>query len=191
MSESLAARPLLMVLLGPPAVGKMTVGQELARRTGFRLIHAHQFFDLVTDYFPFETPACHRLVQAWRTAFCSEAVAAGMDLITTDAWDFNLPRARTVPPPYVQAYLAHGHVCCVELVAPLEVLLARNATANRRRHKKTAWSTGDHLRRFIPAHRFDSDGTFPFALPHLRLETASLSVAATTQRIIAHFALPG
>src|SRR5947209_7588745 len=94
--------PTLVLLLGPPAVGKMTVGQELERLTGFRLFHNHQIFDLVTDYFPFETPACHRLVNAFRTQFFTEGVRAGTNLITTDAWGFNQPLVRTVPPPFVQ-----------------------------------------------------------------------------------------
>jgi hypothetical protein len=32
--------PTLVCIFGPPAVGKMTVGQELVVRTGFRLFHA-------------------------------------------------------------------------------------------------------------------------------------------------------
>jgi shikimate kinase len=30
-----------IVIFGPPAVGKMTVGQELARLTGYKLFHNH------------------------------------------------------------------------------------------------------------------------------------------------------
>ena len=36
----------LVVIFGPPAVGKMTVGQELARRTGLRLLHNHMTIKL-------------------------------------------------------------------------------------------------------------------------------------------------
>jgi hypothetical protein len=31
----------LVIIFGPPAVGKMTVGLELERLTGFRLLHNH------------------------------------------------------------------------------------------------------------------------------------------------------
>jgi shikimate kinase len=31
----------LVILFGPPAVGKMTVGQQLANLTGFKLFHNH------------------------------------------------------------------------------------------------------------------------------------------------------
>src|SRR4051794_36272591 len=90
--------PMLVCLLGPPAVGKMSVGQELERLTGFQLFYNHQIFDLVTDYFPWGTPACHRLVMAFRTAFCTEAVRAGRSLIITDVWDFDGPLAAMLPP---------------------------------------------------------------------------------------------
>jgi hypothetical protein len=31
--------PILVFIVGPPAVGKMTVGHELSRRTGLKLFH--------------------------------------------------------------------------------------------------------------------------------------------------------
>jgi shikimate kinase len=37
--------PALIFIVGPPAVGKMTVGAELARRTGFQLFHNHHAID--------------------------------------------------------------------------------------------------------------------------------------------------
>ncbi len=167
----------------------MTVGQELERLTGFRLFHSHQIFDLVTDYFSWQTLACHRLVMAFRTAFCTEAVRAGTSLIVTDTWDFDAPLAGTLP-PFLEPFREQGRICCVELVAPLAVLLQRNETENRLRNKKTDWSTNAYLQQYVSTHRFDSGGAFPLALPHLRLETDNLSAQAASQRIVEHFALP-
>ena len=42
--------------MGPPAVGKMTVGMSIAQRTGLRLFHNHQTIDLVLPFFAFGTP---------------------------------------------------------------------------------------------------------------------------------------
>lgn len=42
----------LLFLIGPPAVGKMAVGQELARRTGLKLFHNHMTVDLALRFFP-------------------------------------------------------------------------------------------------------------------------------------------
>jgi shikimate kinase len=43
--------PTLVMLIGAPAVGKMTVGHELATRTGLRLFHNHHtvFAELETS----------------------------------------------------------------------------------------------------------------------------------------------
>ena len=58
----------LIILFGPPAVGKMTVGQELSRLTGYPLLHNHMTIDLVTEFFDFGTPQFGRLVP--RSARC-------------------------------------------------------------------------------------------------------------------------
>src|SRR3712207_1354311 len=77
------AAPTLVFIIGPPAVGKMTVGQELARPTGFRLFHLHKVLDLLTDYFVFGTPSFNRLAASYRLQFFEEAARSGLDLITT------------------------------------------------------------------------------------------------------------
>jgi replication-associated recombination protein RarA len=64
-TDPVGTRPSLLLLFGPPAVGKTTVGQELEQLTGFRLFHIHQVIDLVTQYFPYLRSAdspCYRLL---------------------------------------------------------------------------------------------------------------------------------
>jgi shikimate kinase len=39
----------LVFIVGPPAVGKMTVGYELAAQTGLKLFHNHQTIELVLE----------------------------------------------------------------------------------------------------------------------------------------------
>ena len=41
----------LVIIFGPHAVGKMTVGQELAKRTGLKLFHNHMTIEVVSDLF--------------------------------------------------------------------------------------------------------------------------------------------
>jgi hypothetical protein len=66
-----------VVIFGPSAVGKMMVGQELARLTGYKLFHNHVTIDLVTEYFEFGTPPFSRLVREFRTRIVEEAAASG------------------------------------------------------------------------------------------------------------------
>ena len=58
----------LVILFGPPAVGKMAVGMELERITGLRLFHNHMTIDVVLPFFDFGDPAFHRLVGELRLA---------------------------------------------------------------------------------------------------------------------------
>src|SRR5438270_6300026 len=76
-----------VVIFGPPAVGKMTVGQELARLTGYKLFHNHVTIDLVSEYFEFGTPPFSRLVREFRARIIQEAAASEMaGLIFTFVW---------------------------------------------------------------------------------------------------------
>lgn len=186
-----ARTPTLVCLIGPPAVGKTTVGQALCRRTGFKLFHGHVVGDALSPYFPFGTPSFVRLGQIWRRTFLAEAVRAGLDVVTTVAWRFNLPGDAESIEDFLRPYVeGGGRVLCVELVAPLEVRLARNRTEDRWRHKNPYWVTDAYIREGAAAHRYDSGGALPFALPHLRLETAYLSAEAAARRIAEHFDLP-
>jgi hypothetical protein len=52
----------LVVIIGPPTVVKMTVGQALRDRTGFALHHNHMMIDLLTPFFEFGSEPFERLV---------------------------------------------------------------------------------------------------------------------------------
>ena len=81
-----------VVLFGPPAVGKMTVGYELAKLTGFRLFHNHMTIDLVLNFFDFGTPPFTRLVNEFRTRVFEEVAASGLPgLIFTYVWALDHP----------------------------------------------------------------------------------------------------
>lgn len=182
--------PTLVCIIGPPAVGKMTVGQELCRRTGFTLFHGHIVADVLSPYFPFGTPSFGRLGQAWRQMFFEEALRAGLNVVTTVAWRFDVPADEETIEAWLHPYIVHGRVLCVELVAPLDVRLVRNRTHNRRRHKNAYWVTDEYLQDIDAAHRYDSGGAFPLDLPYLRLATEHLSADVSAQRIAEHFDLP-
>ena len=43
----------IVLLFGPQAVGKMTVGEELEKKTGLPLFHNHMTIDLVVKFIPY------------------------------------------------------------------------------------------------------------------------------------------
>jgi hypothetical protein len=135
--------PALVLIFGPAAVGKMTVGQELKKLTGYRLLHNHMVIDLVTEFFEFDTPSFHRLAwPIWRGIIetCAEE---RVGLIVTNGPYFLRDHHEEWATPYRAAGLP---VCYVELTAPLDVRIERNTTPNRQQHKNVAWATADRLR---------------------------------------------
>ena len=46
-----------MVVFGPPAVGKMTVGRAVCDRTDFRLFLNHHTIEPLSEIFGMDTPA--------------------------------------------------------------------------------------------------------------------------------------
>ena len=46
----------LLFILGPRAVGKMSIGQELAKKTSFKLFHNHHSIELALDLFWYGSP---------------------------------------------------------------------------------------------------------------------------------------
>ena len=82
--------PTLVFIVGPPAVGKMAVGHELALRTGLKLFHNHHTIDLVLRFFPFGSPAFTRLVSEFRRRTMEEVAASELPgLIFTYVWAFD------------------------------------------------------------------------------------------------------
>ena len=77
MAGNVRARvPTLLCIVGPVAVGKMTVGHEIAVRTGFRLLHNHVTIEPVLRFFEFGSPPFERLVREFRRRLTEEVAPA-------------------------------------------------------------------------------------------------------------------
>ena len=180
--------PTLLIIVGPIAVGKMTVGQEVARITGWPLFYNHLLIDLVTRFFPFQSPSFQRLTRGFTVPFFEEIAATRQSLIVTYGWAFDEPELVEVLLGYIRPVTEAGHrVCFAELEAPLEVRLERNLTENRRRNKNTDWATDAELRRLHAEHRWNSEGAFPLDMPHLVVDTMSRNPTECAEAIVRHF----
>jgi hypothetical protein len=129
----------LVLLFGPPAVGKMTVGRELARITGYKLFHNHMTVEPVLDIFPFGSPPFSRLVNELRRRVVEEAVLADLPgLVFTLVWGLELPEDRELVSSYVDIVEgAGGRFSFAELSANLDERLIRNGTPLRLAEKRS------------------------------------------------------
>jgi hypothetical protein len=185
----------LVIIFGPPAVGKMTVGLELERLTGFRLFHNHMTADPVLRLFPFESPAYHRLVPEFRRRIFEEFAAtdeAGM--IFTFVWVLDDPRDRSLVDGVMQTFGKHGaSTYFVELEATQAERLKRNETPLRLAEKWLQRDTAGSRAFLLDADRqyqLNTRGSFFYPEQHLKVNNTALEPAVVAQRIAGHFGLP-
>lgn len=186
--------PMLLVLLGPPAVGKMTVGHEIATRTGLRLFHNHLTIDLVLRFFPFGSPPFQRLAGEFRRRILEEAAASDLPgLIFTYVWAFDDPRDAQTVDEYAQIFRARGgRVLFAELEATPDERLRRNETEFRLAEKPFKRDIAASRQRLLDddaRYQLNSRGAFDDRDDWLRLDTTTSSAADTAERIITHFHL--
>lgn len=68
----------VVLLYGPPAVGKLTVARALAERTGYRLLHNHLLLDLSLSLFDKGTPPGVQLSRDLRHFVVERAIDFGL-----------------------------------------------------------------------------------------------------------------
>jgi cytidylate kinase len=180
----------LVMILGPSAVGKMTVGQELANITGYKLLTHNMVVDLLTHIFPFGTTAYGRLKRQFEISLIDAAAETGTSLIFTFGLVFSAPNSRTIIDELSAPFVDRGgRVSYVELAAPLDVRLARNQTPNRHAHKRTDWSTQEQLRKIDGWGRWNSSGDFPYPEQHIVIDNSELSAESAARVIVDRFQL--
>ncbi|MDE3194547.1 MAG: AAA family ATPase [Chloroflexota bacterium] len=187
--------PILVFLIGPAAVGKMTVGAALAARTGLKLFHNHQTIDLVLPYFTFGSPPFDRLVTQFRRRIFEEIAESDLPgLIFTYVWAFDQPADEADVERYASVFLERGgSVHYVELQASQRIRLERNATPyrlERKPFKRDIEASRRNLISMDESHQLDSRGRFADRKDWLRIDNSELSPEEAAEMVIAHFGLP-
>src|SRR3954470_21519949 len=186
----------LLLIIGPPAVGKMTVGREVARRTGYKLFHNHMSIEPVLDVFDWGTPSFTRVREELRLLVLEEALVSGLPgLIFTFVWAFDVEEdAAAVERLLAPARAAGARIDVVELYADQDTRLAREGTELRLAHKRykrdVDWARA-HLRELDAEHRLTSDGDLEHLAPYLRVDNSHLSPADAADEIVRRLGLPG
>ena len=186
----------LLLLTGPPAVGKMTVGRQIAAMSDFRLFHNHHTIEPLLEVFGYGTPPFNTLEVEFRRRVITEAALAGLDLIFTVVLDFADPGDARYVEHVTEAYRDAGApVRVAELLAPLQVRLARNRGQDRLAAKPSKrdleWS--DRNVRDLDRRVLDSADARAAPeltallqdLGHRRFDTTEQAAAATAADVLA------
>lgn len=184
---------MLMIVLGPPAVGKMTVGRAIADRSAFRLFHNHHSIELLLEVFDYGTPPFRALNTEIRTRVIEEAAAAGTDLVFT----FVMGMDEQSEADYLEL-LARPYgddVAVVELVADLDTRLVRNRTEHRlaeKRSKRDVEWSDNNVRELEADYRMvsepgrDAPGERLLTRwPHLVVDNTDVPAGEVADRVLA------
>ncbi len=185
----------LVIILGPHAVGKMTVGQELSKITGLRLFHNHMSIELTRKLFSHNEKEWGILNETIRqTVFDLFARGDFPGLIFTFMCAFDYPQELEYLTGIIDRFKANGANCyVVELCADFEERLIRNKSENRLLHKESKrnleWSEGE-MRSTSAKYRLNSyDGEkLPFE-NYLKIDNTDLPPETVARMIQRHFGI--
>lgn len=185
----------LLFIIGPPAVGKMTVGEQIAARTGLRLFHNHMAIEPVLRFFPFGSPPFGRLVDRFRRDLMEEVAASDLPgLIFTYVWAFDLPEDERAVDQFAEPFRRRGgRVLYLELEADQAERLRRNQCASRLAEKPSKRDVAFSQRNLLELdrlHRLTSDGWFDDRADYLRIDNTRLEPAQVATATISHFGIP-
>ncbi|MBR7836034.1 hypothetical protein KDL01_22350 [Actinospica durhamensis] len=186
--------PSLLFVIGPPAVGKMTVGAEIARRTGYRLLHNHMTIEPLLRLFPYDSPQFARLNVEFRIRILEEAADSDLPgLVFSYLWAFDEPEDAVAVEQYARPFRDRGaRIRYLELAAEQATRLHRNVQDSRLAEKPSkqdlAWSH-QHVLDLDAKHKMNSTHEFAGRADHLLIDNTHLSPEAVAERAVAHFGL--
>ena len=190
----------LVIIFGPAAVGKMTVGHALCELTGFKLFHNHATIEPVLGIFPFGSEPFGRLVSEFRRRVIEEAAGSDLPgLVFTFVWGLNDPADSDTIASYIRIVeQAGGRARLVELYAEQDERLARNGTEFRltqKASKRDLESSRTLLLAMDTDHTLNTGGPRTVAEDlieqhdHLRIDNTDLTPEQAAEQIIQAFAL--
>lgn len=183
-----------ILICGPQAVGKMTVGQELAKITNLKFMHNHETIDLPMKFFEYGSEPRKRLTELFRFSIFEEVAKSDLEgMIFTVMWCFERQEDFEWAEKIKEIYKREdGDFYIVELETTLEERLKRNKTENRLKHKPTKRDlkfSENELLKSLDKHRLNS---YPGEIKeenYLRIDNTNISAENVAKLIKERFEL--
>lgn len=183
---------MLVMIFGPQAVGKMTVGEELAKKTGLTLFHNHMSIEFVLQFHEYGTEEAQRMIRMLRDEVMSSIAGSNQrGMIFTYVWAFEL-ESEWKYVEHVESIFEGHDKYFIELYSDLETRQKRNVTENRLNKKpskrNTEWSQAEIVKS-MEKHKLSSTDEDFGDRNYLRIDNTNLTAEETAELIIKNFKL--
>jgi len=181
-----------IVIFGPPAVGKMTVGYELAKLTGMKVFHNHMTIDLILEFFPYGHEKFTTLVSEFRQRIFEEVATSDLPgMIFTYVWALDQPGDKGQVDSYCEIFRRNGAgICFVELEADLDERLERNKSEfrlSKKSSKRDISRSEKNLLKTESQYKMNTDGEFFYQENYVKINSTKLSPEETAKQIAQRF----
>lgn len=186
---------IFMVIFGPSAVGKMTVGHHVQNMTGLHLFHNHMTIDLVRNFFDYTQPQFRRLVDGIRLKIFREVAKSDLrGIIFTYVWVLNLKIDTVFMQKTIDIFKKeNASIYFVELEADIDVRLQRNKTEFRLSQKPSKLkddAQGTLIKTWDETYKLNSSNDFEYKNEkYIKINNTHLSPNETAQLITKKFDL--
>jgi len=184
----------LVIIFGPQAVGKMTVGHELEKTTDLKLFHNHMTIELVSPFFSYGSETGKRLVNLFRKEIFEEVAKSDLEgLIFTYVWAFDQKSDWDYIDNLCGIFESKGGtVYFVELEADVDERIERNKHPHRLSHKPTKRNlerSEKDLKDSMDKYRLNSKNGEIKKENYIRINNTNLSPEETAKKIKERFQL--
>jgi len=178
----------LIIIFGPPAVGKMTVGKALSRLTNLKLFHNHMSIELVRNFFDFGHPQFRKLDKEIRFAIFQEVAKSDVEgLIFTFVWAIDHSTDRDYIDSIIRIFEKEkSEIYFVELKASLSARLERNRGEDRlaeKASKRDLKRSEENLLETEEKYRLNTEAGDLTDLSILKIDNTELSAEVVARKI--------
>lgn len=176
----------LILIYGPPAVGKLTTAQELAKITGYKIFHNHHTQDMVYPLFHHKSPITDKLLADIRLTILETAMKENVNVIFT--FCFENPQHVSFLKKLIKKSEKHGaRTSFVRLYCDFEEQCKRVVAPSRKSFPAKLHSVA-MLKWALKDKNIDS--RIDFIGNHLEIDTTSLSAKEIAEKIRSYHHIP-